>query len=177
MVDVDLQLMFHTKALVGRFYKRKKKGKIGFAKVLVPDGEVDRALSQDSSVSGRKLRVVRWDGGPVGPRPGCTIRLLRLPPVESGPNIEAAVRLFEIVKFQVRPVDGYICEQWLDKGASVFCRGVLGCPRGLQKSLRGQQLYSHVAVDKTAETRMKSMETAMYDMRRLLERLKQAPSN
>ena len=104
MADVDLQLMFHTKALVGRFYKRKKKGKIGFAKVLVPDGEVDRALSQDSSVSGRKLRVVRWDGGPVGPRPGCTIRLLRLPPVESGPNIEAAVGLFEVVKFQVRPV-------------------------------------------------------------------------
>ena len=46
---------------------------------------------------------------------------------------------------------------------------------GLQKSLCGQRLYSHVASDKIAETRMKSMEMAMYDMRRLLQRLIQAP--
>jgi hypothetical protein len=39
-----------------------------------------------------------------------------------------------------------------------------------------QQLYSQ-AVNKTADIRMKSMETAMYDMRRLLERLIQTPSN
>ena len=48
---------------------------------------------------------------------------------------------------------------------------------GLQKSLRGQQLYSHVASEKTAETRMKSMELAMRDMRRLLERRTKFPSN
>ena len=36
---------------------------------------------------------------------------------------------------------------------------------GLQKSLRGQRLYSNVASEKTAETRMKSMEMALRDMR------------
>ena len=40
---------------------------------------------------------------------------------------------------------------------------------------RGRQLYSHVVSDKKAETRMKYMETAICDVRRLLERLTQPP--
>ena len=68
MKDVDLQNLFDTKAIIGRFY-RKKFGKVaGFAKVLIPIDEVDQALSQDFSLSGSKLRVARWDK-PLLPAP------------------------------------------------------------------------------------------------------------
>ena len=43
-------------------------------------------------------------------------------------------------------------------------------PLGLQNSLRGQRLYSQVASEKAVETRLKSVEIALRDMKRLLER-------
>ena len=42
----ELQGIFRTDALVGRYYR---KGDRGFAKILVPDHELDRALSQNPS--------------------------------------------------------------------------------------------------------------------------------
>ena len=48
----EIQTVFNTKALVGRF-------KSGHCKVLVPESELGRALSQNS-VSGHKIRVKKW---------------------------------------------------------------------------------------------------------------------
>ena len=49
MANNELQTLFNTKALVGRF-------KSGHCKVLVPESELRRALSQNF-VSGHKIRV------------------------------------------------------------------------------------------------------------------------
>ena len=43
-------------------------------------------------------------------------------------------------------------------------------PLGLQKSFRDRRLYSCVASEKAAENRLKVMEIALRDMKRLLER-------
>ena len=48
----ELQTVFNTEALVGRFES-------GHCKVLVPESELGRALSQNS-VSGHKIRVKKW---------------------------------------------------------------------------------------------------------------------
>ena len=48
----ELQTVFNTKALVGRFES-------GHCKVLVPESELGRALSQNS-VSGYKIRLKKW---------------------------------------------------------------------------------------------------------------------
>ena len=42
-----------------------RKGNFGFAKVLVPNGEVDQALNHDLVLSGRKLRVEKWRDQPA----------------------------------------------------------------------------------------------------------------
>ena len=47
-----LQTVFNTEALVGRFES-------GHCKVLVPEGELGRALSQNS-VSGHEIHVKKW---------------------------------------------------------------------------------------------------------------------
>ncbi len=48
----EIQTVFDTKALVGRF-------KSGHCKVLVPESDLGRALSRNS-VSGHKIRVKKW---------------------------------------------------------------------------------------------------------------------
>ncbi len=48
----EIQTVFNTKALVGRF-------KSGHCKVLVPESDLGRALSRNS-VSGHKIRVTKW---------------------------------------------------------------------------------------------------------------------
>ena len=53
----QLQDIFHTKALVGRFHQRRN---VGYAKVLVPQDEVDQVMNQDSSIVGCKIRVAMW---------------------------------------------------------------------------------------------------------------------
>ena len=73
VADTELQEMFRTKAIPGRFHR---KGNFGFAKVLVPNGEVDQALNQDLVLYGRKLRVEKWRDQPVkAPRPPRVHRL------------------------------------------------------------------------------------------------------
>ena len=52
VVNDKIQTVFNTKALVGRF-------KSGHCKVLVPESELDRALSQNF-VSGHKICVKKW---------------------------------------------------------------------------------------------------------------------
>ena len=78
MTDVDIQSLFDTEAVI----ERKSRGKIGFAKVLVPIDEVDQAFSEKFYSSGperRKLRVAKWDKKPSlppppGPGTGCFVR-------------------------------------------------------------------------------------------------------
>ena len=53
----QLQDRFRTKALVGRFHQKRN---FGYAKVLVPQDEVDQMLSQDSSIGGCKIKVAIW---------------------------------------------------------------------------------------------------------------------
>ena len=93
MKDVDLQNLFDTKAIIGRFYRKRFGKVIGFAKVLIPIDGVDQALSQDFSLSGSKLRVA--GGINRYSRPRQCSRLLRLPHVELAVGIE-------VVKCQVR---------------------------------------------------------------------------
>ena len=58
VTNTELQETFRTDALVGRYYR---KGNRGFAKILVPDHELDRALSQNSSSHDHKFHgVAKW---------------------------------------------------------------------------------------------------------------------
>ena len=56
MANAELQEIFHTQAIPGRYHR---KGKYGFAKILVRNSEIDRALDQDSAVF-VKFRVEKW---------------------------------------------------------------------------------------------------------------------
>ena len=101
VVNDKIQTVFNTKALVGRFES-------GHCKVLVPESELGRALSQNS-VSGHKIRVKRW---------------------------------------RVRGEDHHRNGRWH----------------------RRQNGRNREVSNKTIGTRMKSIETAMNDMKRLLKR-------
>ena len=57
VTDDQLQVMLGTKAQIGRYHR---KAKFGYAKILVPNGDVVQILELDLSVSGQKLRVARW---------------------------------------------------------------------------------------------------------------------
>ena len=54
VTDVQLQVMLDTKTHIGRYHG---KSKFGHAKILIPNGDVDRVLKLDLSVSGHKLRI------------------------------------------------------------------------------------------------------------------------
>jgi len=101
----EIQTVFNTKALVGRFES-------GHCKVLVPESELGRALSQNS-VSGHKIRVKRW-------------RDRRRQRRNNGRNLEVPTRTVET------------------------CMNSMG---------------------KTIGTRMKSIEMAICDMKRVLEHI------
>ena len=111
----EIQTVFNTKALVGRFES-------GYCKVLVPESELGRALSQNS-VSGHKICVKRWrvrdpDHHRNGRRHGHRRN--------NGRNLEVPTRTVET------------------------CMNSMG---------------------KTIGTRMKSIEMAMCDMKRVLKRI------
>jgi hypothetical protein len=109
----EIQTEFDTKALVGRFPS-------GYCKVLVPESELGRALSQ-KSVSGHKIHVKRWRVRDLDHhRNGRRHRL------HDGRNWEVPTRTVET------------------------CMNSMG---------------------KTIGTRMKSIEMAMYDMKRVLKRI------
>ena len=64
VTDAEVQSVFDTKAVIGRYYRKKSQGKISFAKVFIPNDKVDQALSQNFSLSGSKLREARWGKKP-----------------------------------------------------------------------------------------------------------------
>ena len=113
MTDDQLQMMLDTKVQIGRYHRNAK---VGYAKIIVPNGDIDQVLKLDLSVSGNKLRVEKW-------------------------------RSFKAPSHRTN-------RQFLDA----------------QARPNGRRLYSQVASN-TAEARMKSMETAIYDVKQLLKRL------
>ena len=57
LTDEQLQVTLGAKAKIKRYHA---KAKVGHAEVQIPNGDVDRVLELDLSVSGHKLRVAKW---------------------------------------------------------------------------------------------------------------------
>ena len=145
----ELQGLFGG-TLVGRYGT----GEFGFIKLLLPDSEVDLALSKVWSVSGgHKLRVARW---------------------------KSKGRRSRSAKSQTRKISSAAgtasCNSSVEERAR-FVAEFLAAEARPSGSPRGRQLYSQVVSrDKSADhRRMQSMEMAIYDVKRLLERLTQSP--
>ena len=64
MSNAQLRIKFGPKTKIARRYH--KKDKMGFARIIVPNEDVDRVLKPDLSVAGHKLRVAKW-GSSKGP--------------------------------------------------------------------------------------------------------------
>jgi hypothetical protein len=150
VTNFELQEVFRTDALVGRYYR---KGNVDFAKILVPDDELDRALSQDSSSHGHKFCVAKWHDA-------------KAPSSRAHRSAQVSATSWGCRKMSSAAYIASVAEFFMAAQA----HGQARPPLVLQKSLRGQRLYSQVASEKAAETRMKSMEIALRDVKRLLER-------
>ena len=132
--------MLGIKAKIARFHP---KAKVGYAKVQIPNGDVDRVLELDLSVSGHKLRVAKWRSFKA-PSPAVAYATNRRSR-QAIKSEEVATAMKERARFVAEFLDA-------------------------QAGPSGRRLYSQVASN-TAEARMKSMETAIYGVRQLLERL------
>ncbi len=143
--NVELQEKFHTKDPVERFGR----GRYGFAKLFVPNDTVLQVLSQDSTLCGRKLRVAKW--------------------------VVPVARVVTAVVSKSR--DGRRGQNRSSVKEARFVADFLAAQARPDGDPRGRSLYSRVlAPDKTADQRrMKSMETAICDIRKLLERLTGSP--
>jgi len=161
MTNVGLQNLFDTKAIIGRFYKKRFGKVISFAKVLIPVDRIDQVLSQEytHSVSGAKLRVAKWVESPSAPaqaaspaagkrRSGRRTRSRKIPSAATasvGLTKEQASFIAKLLAPQARP------------------------PSGGMHSRHGERLYSQiVAAVKTVDVRTKSLETTMREMSRVL---------
>ena len=113
---------------------------MGHAEIQIPNGDVDRVLELDLSVTGHKLRVAKWQSfkGPPAQFANATNRWNRWAVKSEG------VAMKERARFVAEFLDA-------------------------QAGPSGRRLYSQVASN-TAEARMKSMETAVYEVRQLLKR-------
>ena len=64
MSNAQLRVKFGPRTKIARRYH--KKDKMGFARIIIPNEDVDRVLKPDLSVAGHKLRVAKW-GSSKGP--------------------------------------------------------------------------------------------------------------
>ena len=143
VTDDQLQVMLGTKAHIGR---RHGKAKFGYAKILIPNEDMDRVLRLDLSVSGHKFRVAKW-------------RSLKAP----SHRVPAFV-------YDTNRRNGHFKSEVAMKEQARFVVEFLDA----QARPGSWRLYSQVASN-TAEARMKSMETAIYDVRQLLQHLSTKP--
>ena len=143
VTDDQLQVMLGAKAKKIRRYHEK--AKFGHASILIPNRDVDRVLKLDLSVAGHKLRVATWRS--EAPH--------RVPAYVT--NRHRNGRQPAIVATAVIKEQALFVAEFLDAQAG---------PAGRRS------VYSQVASN-TAEVRMKSMETAIYGVKQLLERLTQ----
>ena len=147
MNDDQLEVILGIKAKIARFHPKAKKGV--HAKIQIPNGDVDRVLELDLSVSGHKLRVAKWWSFKA-PSPASAYATNRW---------KSEVAMKEQARHHVK-------SEVAMKEQARFVAEFLHAQAGPNV----RRLYSQVASN-TAEARMKFMETAMYDMRQMLKRL------
>ena len=162
MTNVGLQNLFDTKAIIGRFYKKRfGKPVISFAKILIPVDRIDQVLRQEyTHSSGAKLRVAKWVESPSAPaqaaspaagkrRSGRRTRSRKIP--------SAATASVGLTKEQVSFIAKLLAPQARP-------------PSGGMHSRHGERLYSQiVAAVKTVDVRTKFLETTMREMSRVLD--------
>ena len=146
MTDDQVVVSFGIKASeIVRFHPKAERG--GHAKIQIPNGDVDRVLELDLSVSGHKLRVAKWRSSKVpSPAPATTNRWKS-----------------EVAAKQARH---HVKSKVAMKEQAMFVAEFLHA----QAVPNARRLYSQVA-SSTAEARMKFMETAVHDTKQILKRL------
>jgi len=161
MKDVDLQNLLDTKAVIGRFYRKRFGKVIGFAKVLIPIDGIDKVLNQEFSLSGVKLRLAKWVESPsarpahASPAAGKRRSGRR---TSSRKIPSAAIASVGLIKEQASFISNFL--------AAPQARPPSGGPH----SRHGERLYSQiVAAVKTVDVRTKFLETTMREVSRLLE--------
>ena len=112
-----------------------------YASILIPNEDVDRVLKLDLSVAGHKLRVAK---GRCSKGPVHRAPAVATTNRRNGDHVKS-VTMKEQARFVVEFLDA-------------------------QTRPGGRRLYSQVASN-TAESRMKSTDTAIYDVRQFLKRL------
>ena len=71
LANSELQRFFDTEAIPVRYHGN---GKHGFARLLVRNSEIDRALNLDSAVFGHKFRVAKWKQRAASDGPGPSLQ-------------------------------------------------------------------------------------------------------
>ena len=126
----------------------------GHAKILVPNSYVVRVLEMELKVSGQKLRVARWQSkGPSHRVPAVATNRRKSDGYESSPRAEVG----SLPSCQVEVAM---------KEQAMFVAEFLHA----QAVPNARRLYSQVASN-TIEARMKSVETAVHDIKQMLKRL------
>ena len=147
MTDDQVGETFGIKASeIVRFHPKAERG--GHAKIQIPNGDVDRVLELDLSVSGHKLRVAKWRSSKV-PSPAPAYATNRWKSEVAAKQARHHVKSKVAMKEQAMFVAEFLHAQAVPNA---------------------RRLYSQVASN-TAEARMKFMETAMHDMKQMLKRL------
>ena len=170
MTNVGLQNLFDTKAIIGRFYKKRfGKPVISFAKILIPVDRIDQVLHQEytHSVTGAKLRVAKWVESPS-----------RAPAQAASPaagNLRRSDRRTRSRKIPSAATVSVVSNGLIKEQANFIAKLVASQarpPGGGPHSRHGERLYSQiVAAVKTVDVRTKFLETMMREMSRLLERV------
>ena len=143
--DDQIQVMSGTKANIVRYHRNAT----GHAKILVHNSDVVRVLALELTVSGQKLRVARWQSKT---------------PSHRVPAVVTNRRQSEMaMKARQERVKSEMAMKQARQEQAMFVADLL------RAQAAPRRLYSQVA--NTAEARMKSMETAIYGVRQLLERL------
>ncbi len=139
--------MYGTKANIVRYHRNAT----GHAKILVQNSDVGRVLGLELEVSGQKLRVARWQKAPSH----------RVPAVATNRRkSEMAVKARQERKSeQARHVKSKVAM----KEQAMFLAEFFHA----QAVPNARRLYSQVA--STTEARIKSVETAMHDMKQMLK--------
>ena len=137
----------------------RRKGKDGHAKILVPNSDVARVLAVELEVSGQKLRVARWQSKALSHR---------MPAVATNrQKSEMAVKARQERKSEMatKQARHHVKSKVAMKEQAMFVAELLHA----QAVPNARRLYSQVA--STTEARMKSVETAVHDMKQMLKRL------
>ena len=143
----QLQVMIGVEAEIVRYHENRK---FGHAKIVLSQLDAVRVLELQLTVSGQKLRVARWQSKA---------------PAHRVPAIATNRRKSEMA-VKARQARHHVKSEQARQEQARFVADILLA----QAAPNARRLYSQVTSN-TAEARMKSMETAVYGVRQLLERL------